>query len=103
MLHKGKLQAALNLKRGQFSLYDGSFSEQLKAYQQALETLYLRYPTSAKLEHVLPPAESSNSAGARPSIEFDRWLVNAAQSHSPIFPFGREFANHEQAREWAEC
>jgi hypothetical protein len=54
---------------------------------------------------VLPPAESSNSAGARPSIEFDRWLVNAAQSryHSPIFPFGREFANHEQAREWAEC
>jgi NurA domain len=103
MLHKGKLQAALNLKRGQFSLYDGSFSEQLKAYQQALETLYLRYPTSAKLEYVLPPAESSNSAGARPSIEFDRWLVNAAQSHSPIFPFGREFANHEQAREWAEC
>ncbi|MBV9709906.1 MAG: hypothetical protein JO011_03190, partial [Ktedonobacteraceae bacterium] len=106
MLHKGKLQAALNLKRGQFSLYDGSFSEQLKAYQQALETLYLRYPTSAKLEHVLPPEGSGMpSAGARPSIEFDRWLVNAAQSryHSPIFPFGREFANHEQAREWAEC
>ena len=106
MLHKGKLQAALNLKRGQFSLYDGSFSEQLKAYQQALETLYLRYPNSAKLEHVLPPEGSGMpSAGARPSIEFDRWLVNAAQSrhHSPIFPFGREFANHEQAREWAEC
>jgi hypothetical protein len=106
MLHKGKLQAALDLKRGQFSLYDGSFSEQLKAYQHALETLYLRYPTSAKLEHVLPPAENSaRSAGARPSIEFDRWLVNAAQTryHSPIFPFGREFANHEQAREWAEC
>ncbi len=106
MLHKGKLQAALNLKRGQFSLYDGSFSEQLKAYQQALETLYLRYPTGAKLENILPPQGSSMpSAGARPSIEFDRWLVNAAQSryHSPIFPFGREFANHEQAREWAEC
>ena len=106
MLHKGKLQAALNLKRGQFSLYDGTFSEQLKEYQHALETLYLRYPTSATLEHVLPPDRiGMPSAGARPSIEFDRWLVNAAQRryHGPVFPFGREFANHEQARQWAEC
>ncbi len=107
MLHKGKLQAALNLKRGQFSLYDGTFSEQLKAYQQALETLYLRYPTSARLEHILPPdgIGGKRTAGARPSIEFDRWLVSAAQSryHGPIIPFGREFANHEQARDWAEC
>jgi len=106
MLHKGKLQAALNLKRGQFALYDGTFSEQLKAYQQALETLYLRYPTSARLEHHLPPdGIGTLAAGARPSIEFDRWLVNAAQRryHGPVFPFGREFANHEQARDWAEC
>ena len=107
MLHKGKLQAALNLKRGQFSLYDGTFNEQLKAYQQALESLYQRYPTSARLEHDLPPDSIGGrySAGARPSIEFDRWLVNAAQSRyrSPLFPFGREFANHEQARDWAEC
>ncbi|HEV2659910.1 MAG TPA: DNA double-strand break repair nuclease NurA [Ktedonobacteraceae bacterium] len=104
MLHKGKLQAALNLKRGQFALYDGTFSEQLKAYQQALETLYLRYPTSARLELHLPP-DGMQAAGARPSIEFDRWLVNAAQRryHGPVFPFGREFANHEQARDWAEC
>src|SRR6266496_5394167 len=91
MLHKGKLQAALNLKRGQFSLYDGTFSEQLKAYQQALETLYLRYPTSARLEHILPPdgIGGKRTAGARPSIEFDRWLVSAAQSryHGPIIPF----------------
>ncbi len=106
MLHKGKLQAALNLKRGQFSLYDSTFSAQLKAYQQALETLYLRYPTSARLEHHLPPdGIGIQSAGARPSIEFDRWLVSATQRsyHGPVFPFGREFANHEQARDWAEC
>jgi len=106
MLHKGKLQAALSLKRGQFSLYDGTFSEQLKAYQQSLETLHQRYTSSAKMEYVLPPAGSGTvSAGARPSIEFDHWLVNARQNryHSPVFPFGREFANHEQAREWAEC
>jgi hypothetical protein len=106
MLHKGKLQAALNLKQGQFSLYDGTYSEQLKEYQQALETLYQQYPTSTQLEQVLAAGTNNNKpAGARPSIEFDRWLVTAEQTeyHGPLFPFGQEFANHEQAREWAEC
>lgn len=106
MLHKGKLQAALNLKKGQFSLYDGTFSEQLRAYRHALETLHLRYTSSAQLEHVLPPDDPGMPpAGARSSIEFDRWLVNADQQdyHGPIFPFGLEFSNHEQARQWAEC
>jgi hypothetical protein len=105
MLHKGKLHAALNAKRSQFSLYDGTFSDQLKTYQHALETLYLHYPSSAQLEYVLPPPENSTPAGARPSIEFDRWLVSVAQRsyRGPVFPFGREFANHEQARQWAEC
>lgn len=106
MLHKGKLLAALNAKRSQFSLYDGSFSEQLRLYQQALETLYERYPSSAQLENALPPDEiGMPPAGARPSSEFDRWLVEASQRdyHAPYVPFGREFANHEQARVWAEC
>src|SRR5258708_15767675 len=106
MLHKGKLQAALNFKRSQFTTYDSSFSDQLHAYRHALETLYLRYPSGAQLEHTLPPDDSGMPpAGARPSIEFDRWLVHAEQNsyHGPYFPFGREFANHEQARQWAEC
>src|SRR5258708_4231642 len=106
MLHKGKLQAALQVKRGQFSAYEGSFGDQLNAYRYALETLYLKYPTSTQLEHVLPPDEKGKPpAGARPSVEFDRWLVYASQNenHSPLFPFAREFANHEQARQWAEC
>ncbi len=106
MLHKGKLLAALNAKRGQFSLYDGSFRDQLLAYQYALETLYEHFPSSAQLEMALPPDEIGlPSAGARPSSEFDRWLLNAGQYnyHGPLFPFGREFANHEQARQWAEC
>ena len=30
MLHKGKLQAALNAKREQFSRHDNSFGEQLE-------------------------------------------------------------------------
>lgn len=106
MLHKGKLQVALNLKQGQFSLHDSAYREQLQAYQQVLETLYQRYSSSAELEYVLPPETyGMPPAGARPSIEFDRWLVNALQSgsQSPVFSFGREFANHEQARQWAEC
>lgn len=68
MLHKGKLQAALNAKRGQFSLFDDSFSEQLQMYQHALETLYVHFPSSSQLEHALPPNESGMpSAGARPA------------------------------------
>ncbi|GCE19229.1 DNA double-strand break repair nuclease NurA [Dictyobacter kobayashii] len=106
MLHKGKLQAALNAKKGQFSLFDGSFNEQLLMYQHALEHLYERYPSSSQLENMLPPDEiGMPSAGARPTMEFDRWLVNAVNQsyHGPVFPFGRDFGSHEQARLWAEC
>jgi hypothetical protein len=106
MLHKGKLLAALNLKRGQFNAFDDSFSDQLNAYRHALETLYTRYPSSTHLEHRLPPdGIGMPSAGARPTMEYDRWLVHAAQSDnpSPKIPFGSEFENHEQARQWAEC
>ncbi len=106
MLHKGKLQGALNLKRGQFNAFDDSFSDQLNAYRHALETLYTRYPSSTHLEGKLPPdGIGMPSAGARPTMEYDRWLVHAAlgDDHSPKILFGREFENHEQARQWAEC
>ena len=106
MLHKGKLQAALQLKKNQFTIYDGSFSDQLHAYRHALETLHQRYSSSKQLEDILPPDGSHVPAGARPSIEFDRWLVSLDQMTAraaPTYPFGRMFANHEQAREWAEC
>ncbi|MGH2497998.1 MAG: DNA double-strand break repair nuclease NurA [Ktedonobacteraceae bacterium] len=106
MLHKGKLQAALNAKYGQFTTDNAAFNDQLRAYRTALETLYLRYPSGEQLEYQLPPdKEGAQSAGARPSSEFDNWLVNAPydEYHGPLFPFGREFDNHEQARQWAEC
>ncbi len=96
---------ALKLKQGQFAVYDDSFSEQLEAYRQALETLYRHFPTSASLENLLPPPGHTASAGARPGIDFDRWLVGAELSEykAPHFPFGQTFSNHAQAREWAEC
>ncbi|HVB24732.1 MAG TPA: DNA double-strand break repair nuclease NurA [Ktedonobacteraceae bacterium] len=106
MLHKGKLHAALQLKKGQFGLYDGTFSEQLTEYRTALETLHTRFPSSTHMERVLPPEENNMAASARPTIEFDRWLASVDTTTSrevPIIPFGREFANHEQARSWAEC
>ena len=106
MLHKGKLQAALNLKRGQFNAFDDSFIDQLQAYRHALETLYTRYASSTELDNRLPPDSiGAPSAGARPTMEYDRWLVHAAQGnyHGPKIPFGIEFENHEQSRQWAEC
>ncbi len=106
MLHKGKLHAALQLKKGQFGLYDGTFSEQLSEYRTALETLHKRFPSSTHMERVLPPEETNMAAGARPTIEFDRWLASMdtlTPRAVPTIPFGREFANHEQARSWAEC
>src|SRR5256714_7267591 len=106
MLHKGKLQAALQLKKNQFTTNDDSYSDQLQAYRHALETLHQLYSSSKQLEDILPPDGSHVPAGARPSIEFDRWLVSLDQTTAraaPTYPFGRMFANHEQAREWAEC
>lgn len=104
MLHKGKLHNALHTKRSQFALYDGSFTEQRKAYQHALETLCIDYPSSVALDALLPP-EGTQVAGARPTIEYDRWLATLGMSNytGPVFPFGRDFTTHEQAREWAEC
>ncbi|GCF06535.1 DNA double-strand break repair nuclease NurA [Dictyobacter arantiisoli] len=106
MLHKGKLLAALNAKKGQFSQFDGSFTEQLLLYQHALESLHERYTSSNQLERMLPPEDSGiSSAGARPTMEFDHWLANITEQdyHGPVFPFGREFHTHEQSRLWAEC
>jgi hypothetical protein len=105
MLHKGKLESALRVKNHSFLQYDSSFAEQLAAYRHALETLSRRYTSSAQLERSLPSAESGKTAGARPGIEFDRWLLSAGLSDypGPVIPFGREFANHEQTRQWAEC
>src|SRR5579872_4024539 len=109
MLHKGKLQAALQLKKGQFTIYDSTFSDQLESYRHALETLPQRYLSGQQLENELPPDTSRSPAGARPSIEFDRWLAMVDRdasfhAHSaPIYPFGRDFSSHEQARQWAEC
>ena len=64
------------------------------------------------MERVLPPEETNMAVGARPTIEFDRWLASVDGGPTegggrakavPTVPFGREFANHEQARLWAEC
>ncbi len=39
--------------------------------------------------------------GARPSAAYDAWRANW-RAGSPVLPFGRAFAHHEDARAWAE-
>ena len=69
MLHKGKLQVALNGKRGQFTADNAAFNDQLKAYRYALETLYQRYSSGEELEHLLPPdKDGMPSAGSEPRV-----------------------------------
>src|SRR6266516_3938259 len=97
MLHKGKLQAALQLKKNQFTIYDGSFSDQLHAYRHALETLHQRYSSSKQLEDILPPDGSHVPAGARPSIEFDRWLVSLDQTTASHRPGDRQVTDRATA------
>src|SRR5260370_36693502 len=100
MLHKGKLQAALNFKRGQFTAYDSSFIDQLQAYRHALETLYLRYPSAAQLEHVLPPDGSGMPpAVARSCIEVYRGPGPAVPEPGsrPLFRVGHDMAPSEKS------
>lgn len=40
--------------------------------------------------------------GAQATAEYDRWQQAARGQGVPALPFGRTFAHHEQAREWAE-
>src|SRR2546423_13874704 len=100
MLHKGKLQAALQLKKGQFTIYDGSFSDQLQAYRHALETLHQRYSSSKQLEDILPPDGSHVPAGGRPRSGFDRWVGlpdPTTARGAPPHPLGRMVAAHAHA------
>jgi len=75
MLHKGKLQAALNLKRGQLRLRR-LISEQLGRIPPDLENALSTYQSSAQLEHNLSQVDRATGRG-RPSIGFDRLVGDA--------------------------
>lgn len=124
MLYTQKLLAELERKREQLMGYQSRYGEQLASYRAALVALGERYPTAADLAAAQRTLESSTedaqfSLGARPTEEYDRWqgVASSPRSPSPLggkgepadraglpaLPFGRSFAHHQQAREWAEC
>src|SRR5690348_1813968 len=102
MLYTEKLLAELERQRDAFARYSARFGRQIEAYRNALGSLGERYPSSAALEAVLATRE--HASGARPTTEYDRWraLQPARDRAAPVLPFAPSFANHEEARSWAE-
>jgi len=103
MLYTEKLLAELERQRDAFARYSARFGRQIEAYRAALGSLAERYPTAAALEATLSAHE--HASGARPTAEYERWraLQPATGKAAPALPFSPSFANHEEARAWAEC
>jgi hypothetical protein len=102
VLYTEKLLAELERQRDAFARYSARFGRQIEAYRNALNSLGERYPSSAALEAALATRE--HASGARPTTEYDRWraLQPASDRVVPALPFAPSFANHEEARSWAE-
>ena len=103
MLYTEKLLAELERQRDAFARYSARFGRQIEAYRAALGSLAERYPTAAALEAALSAHE--HASGARPTAEYDRWRARqpVPDKVAPALPFAPSFANHEEARAWAEC
>ena len=101
MLYTEKLLAELERQRDAFARYSARFGRQIEAYRAALDSLGQRYPTAAELEAALTTREQAS--GARPTSEYDRWRALQPGQTAPALPFAPSFANHEEARAWAEC
>jgi hypothetical protein len=103
VLYTEKLLAELERQRDAFARYSARFGRQIEAYRAALGSLGERYPSSQALEVALATRE--HTSGARPTTEYDRWcaLRPAPGKVAPALLFAPSFANHEEARTWAEC
>jgi hypothetical protein len=103
MLYTEKLLAELERQRDAFARYSARFGRQIEAYRAALSSLGSRYPMATALETALSMRE--HASGARPTAEYDRWraLQPALDKAAPALSFAPTFANHEEARAWAEC
>jgi len=102
MLYTEKLLAELERQRDAFARYSARFGRQIEAYRAALGSLGERYPSSQALEAALATRE--HASGARPTAEYNCWraLQPATGKAAPALPFAPSFANHEEARTWAE-
>ena len=89
MIHRQKIIAALESKKDAFTQFDKGFQEERAAYLDALNrlTTISKAELDSKLAQVPAP-------GALPTDEFDR-------TDNGLIRFPREFANHQEARDWA--
>lgn len=89
MLHTGRALQALENNRDRFKGYDRSFLDGIARYEDVLSDL-------AKLDtsQIVARLPKGQSNGAVPSAEWDA-------CRSVVIPFGREFENHQESREWA--
>jgi len=89
MFHRERVIAALEAKAHRFAGYEVELNDAIGAYEQSLAKLagLSRAEVEARLAGVPWP-------GARPTAEHD-------QHPGIVVPFGRTWANHEQARAWA--
>jgi hypothetical protein len=103
VLYTEKLLAELERQRDAFARYSARFGRQIEAYRAALGSLGERFPSAATLEAALSAHE--HASGACPTAEYDRWLalLPVPGKAAPALPFASSFANHEEARAWAEC
>lgn len=110
MLYTQKLLAQLEEKREQFSGYQDRYGKQLDAYVQALGSLGHRFTSVEAIStwqrafRTSTDAGSGPSLGATPTAEYDAWRSQRPGSGPavPVLPFGVSFANHSEARGWAE-
>jgi hypothetical protein len=101
MLYTEKLLAELERQREAFARYSARFGHQVEAYRAALDSLGTRFPTAAALEVSL--SAQGHASGARPTADYDRWRTLRPPTTTPVLPFAPSFANHVEARAWAEC
>ncbi len=89
MLHRDKIVAALEAKRDHFRESERVRQKDQDALIQALEAL--RDFSLAEIESRLADIQWP---GARPTSEHEQY-------RSLVLPFGEDWSNHRQAREWA--
>lgn len=90
MLYRNLLAEALGKRREEFLRFDRSWRESLAQYCERLRML-----CALSSEEVRATASGARiSSGALPSTELD-------EAGSMIVPFGRRWATHEEARDWA--
>jgi NurA domain len=89
MIYREKIMAALNTRRSEFVDFESGMREQFSIYRAALDSL-----ASVSGEELTQRLKASASPGAQPTQEYDL-------ARSLVIPFGEQWSNHEQAREWA--